>query len=239
MIERLVKTVSWKFFLAATALGVLTVLLVRSTSQQPSGVELLPSADSPQHVIWVPTRPTAGTSWVPSFDVGPDAFWPPWENVTVWGSSCKSECHGTLENIEPDRLTSTCCYSWRNSAYDWANSTGVLDSGGHRYPITPAQFERAFTPPDAVMRCLWERVATGLEAGLPVRIAILGGSMTGEHRTPGGNTGWPTFLNHWLATVARARGFNITTEVVHGGQVARNHARHVCPQVRHAMCAQS
>lgn len=234
--DQCVKTVSWRFFLAATALGIFIVFLVaRTASQQSSGVQLLASsADSSPltHEIWVPTRPNSGASWVPSFNSGPDAFWPPWENVTDWvGTSCKSECHGSLETIAPDRLTSTCCFSWRNSAYDWANNTGVLDSGGHRYPISPAQFERAFTPPDAAMRCLWERVATGLEAGLPVRIAVLGGSMTGEHRTPGGNTGWPTFLNHWLGTVSRARGFNISIEVFSGGQVARNHARDVCPRV--------
>lgn len=98
-----------------------------------------------------------------------------------------------------------------------------------RYPLTAAACERSFQPA-AAGACEWPRVWAALEAGAPVRVLVLGGSMTYGVACAANETlsnqpcAWPSEVDYWLhAAFSR---WNLTlVNGAHGGVAAGAFAR--------------
>lgn len=70
----------------------------------------------------------------------------------------------------------------------------------HYPPLGMAELERSFSAPATPEAwCPWARVAAALDAGAPIDIAVLGGSMTLGGQCGEAVCAWPRYLAPWLA----------------------------------------
>lgn len=140
----------------------------------------------------------------------PDTFWPP-----------ASAAGGNTSWRDPHLLVngSMLKMQWRVA--------GQVDGGGATYPISPEQFKRSFSQPDLESRCRWLRVAAALDAGTPIAIAVVGGSMTYGHES---ERPWSAFLDEWLQRVGASRGSKVTvSNLAEGGISGRQLGQMYCP----------
>lgn len=102
------------------------------------------------------------------------------------------------------------------------------DMDGYPYPISAEQFRLSFTPPHIESQCRWARIAAALDSGAPVRIGVVGGSMTLGHDSA---RPWSSFIADWLARAgARRGGWRVSVvNLAIGGRSARQLGLEACP----------
>ena len=135
------------------------------------------------------------------FNVSPDVFWPK-----------GTEASGFVK--------------WRDESNEWNDTCGDLarDEEGHLYPLSARHFVRGFTAPNASWGCVWGHLSKAFAAKIPIRLGIIGGSMTMGHDWA---RGWPVFLTEWL-TVRGWAGTVTVDNLAVPATSARQHADSRC-----------
>jgi hypothetical protein len=175
---------------AAAAAAAETAAAAAEAAAAAAAASETAAAASAAYYFWPlsdsPSPPASHAAARPLSSLGADigaAFWPP-ASLSGPPSSSPYEAGAAL---------------WRHGA--WARAA----RGG--YPLSAAALARGFTGAarGGWAACAWARAAAALDAGEPLTMVVLGGSVTrgnmcgdtGEHSGPA--CAWPADVGHWLA----------------------------------------